>query len=60
MVVIALDTNFVTPRILHGGKRSNKEINLLDRLLFLQSKEKIEISFPKTTQAEVYAILRAG
>ena len=60
MVVIALDTNFVTPRILHGGKRSNQEINLLDRLLFLETKGKIKISFPKTTQAEVYAILRAG
>lgn len=32
MVVIALDTNFVTPRIIHGGKRSIQDINLLDRL----------------------------
>lgn len=60
MIVIALDTNFVAPRILHGGKRKEQDINLLDRLVFLQSKDKIEISFPKTTQAEVYAILRAG
>lgn len=59
MTIIALDTNFVAPKILRGSKRL-PEINLLDRLLFLQSKGKIQISFPVTTQAEVYAILRAG
>ena len=59
MIIIALDTNFVAPRILRGGKRL-PEINLLDRLLFLQTKGKINLSFPKTTQAELYAILRAG
>jgi hypothetical protein len=59
MVVIALDTNFVAPKILHGGER-NPEVNLLDRMLFLQSKEKIKISLHHATQAEIYAILRVG
>lgn len=59
MIVISLDTNFVTPRFIHGGKR-NKEANLLDRMLFLQSKGLLKISLHKATQAEIYAILRVG
>ena len=59
MITVALDTNIVAPKMLRGGKRM-PDINFLDRMLFLQSKGKIKISFPKTTQAEVYAILRAG
>lgn len=59
MYVFALDTNFVAPRILHGGKRK-REINLLDRMLFLQSKDLIRISLHQATQAEIYAILRVG
>ncbi|MCP8970462.1 hypothetical protein [Ectobacillus ponti] len=59
MVVIALDTNFVAPRVIHGGGR-NSEANLLDRMLFLQLKGYLRIALHKTTQAEVYAILRVG
>lgn len=58
MKVFALDTNFVVPRILHGGKR--KETNLLDVLLWLQTTGKLKVSFHRATQAETYAILRAG
>ena len=43
MVVIALDTNFVAPRVIHGGRR-NSEANLLDRMLFLQSKGYLRVS----------------
>ncbi|MGM0877466.1 MAG: hypothetical protein ACQEWV_22705 [Bacillota bacterium] len=59
MIVISIDTNFVVPRFIHGGKR-NKEANLLDRMLFLQSKGLLKISVHKATQAEIYAILRVG
>lgn len=59
MVVIALDTNFVAPRVIHGGRR-NSEANLLDRMLFLQSKGYLRVALHKTTQAEIYAILRVG
>ncbi|MFZ3590106.1 hypothetical protein ACOI1C_12690 [Bacillus sp. DJP31] len=59
MIVIALDTNFVVPHVFHGKTR-NHELNILDRMLFLQSKGLIKVLLHRTTQAEIYAILKAG
>lgn len=58
MIVVALDTNFVLPRVFHNSR--NPEINVLDRMLFLEAKGMLKISFDKTTQAELYAILKVG
>lgn len=59
MIVVARYTNFVAPRFIHKSKR-NHEVNLLDRMLFLQSQGLMKISLHKAVQAEIYSILRVG
>lgn len=58
-MIITLDTNFVTPKILHGGRKL-KEANLLDYMIHLQDKGLIQISLSQPIQLEIYATLRAG
>ncbi|WP_134704928.1 hypothetical protein [Ammoniphilus sp. YIM 78166] len=59
MIIFSLDTNFVIPRIMHEGKR-NTQFNQLDYMLLLEKKGLIKICLPDSTQAEIYAVLRAG
>ena len=58
MIVYALDTNVIIPRILHP--RDHAKPNLLMTMLSMQRRGLIRVAVPKTTQAEVYAVLRAG
>lgn len=58
MIIFSLDTNFVIPRIIHN--RNTEMVNLLDTMILLQNKELLNICLPRSTQAEIYATLRAG
>ena len=58
MITISLDTNFVIPRMLY--KKDKTRYNLLDTMILLQKRGLVKICLPEATQAEIYAVLRAG